>query len=43
MGVAAANAALSKLLPVFEPIVVTTDAVEVVSFPPAKTVWRQTL
>lgn len=43
MDVAAANAALSKLLPVFETIVAMTDAVEVVSFPPARTVWRHAL
>ncbi|MEQ8599385.1 MAG: 2'-5' RNA ligase family protein [Devosia sp.] len=43
MEIAAANAALSKLLPTYEPIVAMTDAVEVVSFPPAKVVWRQEL
>ena len=39
----AANAAISTLLPIYEPIVAMIEAVEVVSFPPAKVVWRQVL
>lgn len=43
MDVGAANAAILKLLPIYEPIVATTEAVEVVSFPPVKVVWQQVL
>ena len=43
MEIAAANAAISRLLPIYEPIVAMTDAVELVSFPPAKVVWRKAL
>lgn len=39
----AASAAISKLLPIYEPIVAMTESIEVVSFPPAKVVWQHLL
>ena len=38
-----AQAAISKLLPLYEPIVAMTESVEVVTFPPAKVVWKHPL
>ena len=39
----AAKAAISILLPTYEPIVAMTESLEVVSFPPAQVVWKQLL